>query len=337
MDSTIDILAELLRQTREAHHQAFIANDGLDPDWAIWYADYLYDRLPALLGVRLDKSELIYVFKQLDYEQQFSLAGADWAHSYARKLLMRYPAPARTLQAEIPYLTTEQMIEVDRAMTEEYRIELIQMMENAGRNLAHLARERFLDSDPRGKGVVVLAGTGGNGGGALVCARHLHNWGAVVHVYVTEAIDRFAPIPRHQCDIVTRMRISVEPASAIENAARPDLIVDGIIGYSLKGAPRESAARLIRWANASGAPVLALDVPSGIDAAEGVVFEPAIRAAATLTLALPKAGLAVNGAQSHVGELYLADIGVPPQLYAEPPLALDVGHIFAQTEIVRLR
>ncbi len=64
----------------------------------------------------------------------------------------------------VPYITTEQMIEVDRAMMEDYRIELKQMMENAGRNLAHLARELFLDGDPRDRTVVVLAGTGGNGG-----------------------------------------------------------------------------------------------------------------------------------------------------------------------------
>ncbi|HUM67274.1 MAG TPA: NAD(P)H-hydrate epimerase, partial [Chloroflexota bacterium] len=70
----------------------------------------------------------------------------------------------------IPALTTRQMAEVDRGMIEDYHIDLIQMMENAGRNLAHLARERFLNGDPRGQKVVVLAGTGGNGGGALVCA-----------------------------------------------------------------------------------------------------------------------------------------------------------------------
>src|SRR5262249_59434332 len=78
----------------------------------------------------------------------------------------------------VPSLTTEQMVEVDRAMTEDFHIELIQMMENAGRNLAHLARTRFLDGDPSRKRVVVLAGTGGNGGGALGCARRLRPWGA---------------------------------------------------------------------------------------------------------------------------------------------------------------
>lgn len=81
---------------------------------------------------------------------------------------------------ELPSVTTEQMIEVDRAMMEDYRVELIQMMENAGRNLAHLARMRFLNGHPAGKAIAVLAGSGGNGGGALVCARRLSNWGANV-------------------------------------------------------------------------------------------------------------------------------------------------------------
>lgn len=79
---------------------------------------------------------------------------------------------------ELPYLTTAQMVEVDRAMIQDFGIELIQMMENAGRNLANLGRLRFLGGRPVGKRVVVLAGTGGNGGGALVAARRLHNWGA---------------------------------------------------------------------------------------------------------------------------------------------------------------
>ncbi len=70
-----------------------------------------------------------------------------------------------TYSGEVPYLTTEQMIEVDRAMMEDYTIGLIQMMENAGRNLAHLARERFFEGDPQGKQVIILAGTGGIGGG----------------------------------------------------------------------------------------------------------------------------------------------------------------------------
>lgn len=237
----------------------------------------------------------------------------------------------------IPYLTTEQMIEVDRAMIEDYHIELIQMMENAGRNLAHLARDRFFAGDPRGKTAVVLAGTGGNGGGAMVCARHLHNHGAQVKVYLTKPAAEFTPIPAHQLDILQRMKIPTALAEAISREDNPDLIIDGVIGYSLKGSPRGTAGELIRWANAAKAPILSLDAPSGVDTTSGTVFDPAIKAVATMTLALPKEGLRSPGVEAQVGELYLANISVPPELYAEPALQLKVGPIFAKNDIVRLR
>ena len=95
----------------------------------------------------------------------------------------------------VPGLSTMQMIEVDRAMIQDFRIELIQMMENAGRNLADLARSRFLDGDPRGKRVTVLAGSGGNGGGALVAARRLHNWGAAVAVVLAQPATSMTAVP----------------------------------------------------------------------------------------------------------------------------------------------
>ena len=238
---------------------------------------------------------------------------------------------------EVPYLTTAQMIEVDRAMMEDYKIELIQMMENAGRNLAHLARERFFKGDPRGKKVVVLAGAGGNGGGALVCARRLHNYGAQVQVFVTKPDADFTPIPAHQLDILRQMKVLVDQAETVTQTGKPDLIIDGVIGYSLKGNPRGTAGDLIRWANAQDAPILALDAPSGVDTTTGAVFDPAIQATATMTLALPKEGLRAPGVEARVGELYLADISVPPELYAEPALGLHVASLFAENDIIRLR
>ena len=83
--------------------------------------------------------------------------------------------------------------------------------------------------------------------------------------------------------------------------------------------------------------MLALDVPSGLDAASGAAYDPTIRAAATLTLALPKTGLLAEGAEAFTGELYLADIGVPPGLYARMAPALQVGSLFAASEILRIR
>lgn len=238
---------------------------------------------------------------------------------------------------DVPYVTTDQMREVDRAMIEDYHIDLIQMMENAGRNLAHLARKRFLDGNPTGKQVIVLAGTGGNGGGAMVCARRLANYGADVRVFITSEDDQFTPIPAHQLNILRRMGVAVVIGSEIAIDSSIDLIIDGVIGYSLKGAPYGIAGQMIMWANSQAVPILSLDAPSGVDTTTGTVFEPAIKATATMTLALPKEGLRAAGVDAQVGELYLADISVPPKLYADPALNLDVGNIFAGDDIVRLR
>lgn len=240
----------------------------------------------------------------------------------------------------VPALDTLQMMEVDRAMIEDFHIDLTQMMENAGRNLAHLARYRFLAGDPRDKVVTVLAGTGGNGGGALVAARRLHNYGAVVQVFITRPDTAFKPVTGHQLDILRRMGVTVHPVVELATAASADLILDGVIGYSLQGEPRGTAARLIRWANQQSqqsTPILALDTPSGVDAGDGTVYTPAIQATATMTLALPKVGLLTDAVADQIGELYLADISVPPQLYASPALRLKVKHLFAQSDIVRLK
>lgn len=236
----------------------------------------------------------------------------------------------------LPYLTTEQMIEVDRAMIEDYGIDLIQMMVNAGRNLANLARSRFLNGDPRGKHVIVLAGTGGNGGGALVAARRLSNYGAQVEIVLTKTPANFRPVPAHQLSILSKMFVTLLDATRLDQTQQADLVLDGIIGYSLSGPPRGLAADLIRWANDQTAPVLALDVPSGLDATQATVYDPTIRATATLTLALPKVAFRNPASVGVTGELYLADIGVPPQLYAQPPLNLTLGPIFAQSDILRL-
>ncbi len=209
-----------------------------------------------------------------------------------------------TLHADdVAWIDTEQMREVDRIMIEDLHIELMQMMENAGRSLARLALDRFGTSRP-----TICAGPGGNGGGGLVAARHLTNAGAAVTVVLAADPERFAPVPAHQLDVVERMGIRV----AEDPPDDTDLWIDAVIGYSLRGDPRGRAAALIDAMNDSAAPVLSLDAPSGLDTASGHVASPAVGASATMTLAMPKAGLR---GQSIVGELHLADISVPPSVY----------------------
>jgi NAD(P)H-hydrate epimerase len=238
---------------------------------------------------------------------------------------------------EIPAITTDQMREVDRLMVEVYGITLIQMMENAGRNLAALARQLYLGGDPGGKHVLVLAGSGGNGGGGLVAARHLANWGADVQVFTTRIEEDMGGVPAHQFAILRQMGVPVHPVQRSDVFPDADLIVDAILGYSLTGAPRGTAADLIRMANKlprGVTPVLSLDVPSGMDSTTGDVHEPHIRATATMTLALPKTGLVKDHARHAVGELYLADISVPPGLYRA--FEIDLPPIFTEGEIIRI-
>jgi NAD(P)H-hydrate epimerase len=144
-------------------------------------------------------------------------------------------------------------------------------------------------------------------------------------------------VPAHQLDTLEQMGVTIVETRTVAGLAPADVVLDGLIGYSLKGAPQGAAAELIQWANSQSAPILALDVPSGVDATTGTAFDPAIRATATMTVALPKKGLDGAAMASHVGELYLADISVPPGLYARPPLNIRIEPLFACEEVVRLR
>ena len=225
------------------------------------------------------------------------------------------------------------MREVDRLMMEEAGISLLQMMENAGRCLATLARD-ILGGELHGQRITVLAGRGGNGGGGLAAARRLSAWGATVTVVLAHAGEEMRGVPRLQLTTLEWMGIPIRlhGAGTSELVAESELIIDALIGYSLRGAPAEPAASLIRLANASERPILALDLPSGLDGDSGESSDPTIRAAVTLTLALPKRGLLTSAARPSVGSLYLADISVPEAVYRR--IGLNVGPIFARSDII---
>jgi len=232
-----------------------------------------------------------------------------------------------------PAVTAAQMREIDRIMIEDIQIDLVRMMENAGRVLSELAISRFAPNR-----VVVLAGSGGNGGGGLVAARHLANRGRGVRVLLSRDPSGLAGVPAQQYAILRRMGVTVvglpecnDPAEVSALADGADLIIDALLGYSLAGAPHGTVATLIRWANRQQAPVLALDTPSGLDVTSGAVGHPCIRAAATLTLALPKWGL-LRAAPA--GELWLADISVPAVVYQR--MGIAVGHIFGHSGLLSL-
>lgn len=218
---------------------------------------------------------------------------------------MRFLSPGGL---EVPAVTREQMEAVDARATSGSGPSLPQMMENAGRSLAALAL-RGLGGSWRDGQVVVLAGGGGNGGGGICAARHLLNHGARVSLLVAadHALD---PINRMQHELY-RASDGPEVDRASLPSLTPDLIIDALIGYGLRRAPSGEIAELIHWANRAPAPVLALDLPSGIHATTGAAAGAAIMARTTLTLALPKRGLRAPEA----GDLWLADIGIPRSVF----------------------
>jgi NAD(P)H-hydrate epimerase len=219
------------------------------------------------------------------------------------------------------------MREVDRIAVEEFGLTVLQMMENAGRNLALNVMD-MLDA-PNGE-VAVLAGSGGNGGGGLCCARHLHNRGFQVRVVLSKEAGKLTRAARNQLQILQAAGLRPADLSQAEDVMRrSQLVVDALIGYSLRGTPRGRAAELIDLCNQHAARVLSLDVPSGMDATTGEAPGPVVHPERTLTLALPKTGL-----ERASGDLYLADIGIPPEVFRR--IGLSFEPLFSKRYWVRL-
>ena len=241
------------------------------------------------------------------------------------------PAPLDTF----PALTSAEMARVDRIMVDELGLDILQVMETAGRAVAHFARSRFLAGDPRDRRVLVLAGTGGNGGDGLVAARYLLGWGARVDVLLGRERAALGQAAAHPAAILANLGLSLTSPGGDQTLPPADLLIDALLGFGLNGDPTGPTAALIRAANAHPAPILAVDLPSGLDATTGAAYAPCIQATATLTLALPKRGLLLPTAAPAVGELHVADIGVPSAAYAR--LGLTPGPLFAQADVIRLR
>jgi NAD(P)H-hydrate epimerase len=240
----------------------------------------------------------------------------------------------------IPSLSAAQMAEVDRLAVEEYGIDLLQMMEQAGSHLAEVVRIE-LGGSLEGRTVVVAAGPGNNGGGGLTAARHLANRGAQVRVVLARPAMRSTGASRHQLSTLLAMgadccvaTFDLSDDDLVAALQRADAVVDAILGYSISGPPRGDVERLIGFVIQAGRPVISLDLPSGLDPDTGSVLGVAVKAAATMTLALPKCGLFKADGPAHAGRLYLADLGLPPSLY--DAIGIEVGPFFAGSRIIRV-
>lgn len=242
--------------------------------------------------------------------------------------------------AFVPAVSAAEMAEVDRLAVEEFGIDLLQMMEQAGSHLADAARI-LLGGDLGGKRVVVAVGPGNNGGGGLAAARHLANRGAIVRSVLAHPALRLSPAGRHQLATLLAMQVSccvatfdLDDGELAEVLSGADLVIDALLGYNGTAAPRDEIARIVEAIERASRPVLSLDLPTGVDADTGRASGAAIRATATMTLALPKTGLLSKAGGERAGDLYLADIGLPSALFGR--LGIDVSTPFATGRIVRL-
>ncbi|MBI9044768.1 MAG: NAD(P)H-hydrate epimerase [Anaerolineaceae bacterium] len=234
------------------------------------------------------------------------------------------------MEKKFPAISIAEMIEVDRLMIEEYQIKLIQMMENAGANLAKFTID-YLNEQKLSNKVLILAGPGNNGGGGLVAARHLHNQGTRLSIKLTGKPENYKGVPAHQLNILKKMGIHQLQS---DDLSHYDLIIDAIIGYGLKGNPRDTARKWIEIANQSKLPILSLDIPSGLNGDTGEPGDPCIKAATTLTLALPKHGLLKETARAYVGDVHILDISVPPELYQK--LGLQISSFFSGMPSIKI-
>ncbi|MEO6397086.1 MAG: NAD(P)H-hydrate epimerase [Tepidiformaceae bacterium] len=247
--------------------------------------------------------------------------------------------PQRRL-SEVQSVTAAQMRDVQRVAQEECGLDILQITENGGRAVAQLALA-MLGGKGRGRRVVVLTGGGNKGAAGMAAVRSLANWGVAVQPVFAGVEEDISFTTRRQLQILKAVGI-VEPGSldtseiALEDQlAEADLLIDALVGYGLEGPPVGIAAAVAELAGASGRPILAIDVPTGLNATTGLASFPTIRATTTLMLDLPKKGCLEPGSRSYVGELYLADLGIPVTIHER--LGLQNTWVFEEGPIVRLK
>ena len=190
-------------------------------------------------------------------------------------------------------------------------------MEHAGWAVAR-ASQRLLPapSSP----ILIACGTGFNGGDGLAAARHLHDWGYPLRLVLAGRADRLREEPAVYAAILSRLGVSlVESASLrVEQLtqwmAESGVIIDALLGVGASGAVREPLASWIRCMNESGKPIVAVDIPSGLDGDTGEVRDVAVRATVTVSFGLPKRGSLVREGPAHVGSLLVDSISIPHTL-----------------------
>ncbi|NLK88030.1 MAG: NAD(P)H-hydrate dehydratase [Clostridiaceae bacterium] len=213
--------------------------------------------------------------------------------------------------------TPEQMRRIDECAIREYGIPGILLMENAAAAVA--AEAAIMVEGRSGSTITIVAGRGNNGGDAFAAARLLHSKGFEVSTYLIGSKDGISADALVNMNILERIGIDIYELTEeccfegfSEALAASDLIIDGIFGTGLSREVTGLAEAVIGMMNASGVPILSIDIPSGIDGTYGKANGACVNAAATVTFCLPKTGLLLNPGCEHAGRLLTADIGIPP-------------------------
>ncbi len=216
-------------------------------------------------------------------------------------------------------MTKEQVRAVDSWAINTLGISGVVLMENAGRSCAELIKEKLKAiPDPK---VCIFCGTGNNGGDGYVIARHLLNSGFEVIVVICGDRMKVKGDAKINLDILEKLGRPVEqlnlkeddvPARVKAFTADVDMIVDGLFGTGLSGPLRDDYIQLIESINACDCPVLAVDIPSGLDCDTGRPLGAAVKASCTVTFVAVKKGFISESAASYTGEIYVASIGVEP-------------------------
>lgn len=219
----------------------------------------------------------------------------------------------------------QEMKDIDQKASLDFGIPSIILMENAGLRTVEVI-EDILGSCP-GKKVSVLCGKGNNGGDGLVVSRHLINAGVYVDTFLIGEENNLSPDALTNYQILKRMKAAIYPLQAEAGLDRfmmsvlsADLIVDALYGIGLKGGVSEFESQVINILNWSRRPVIAVDIPSGVEADTGKVHGAAVKATHTVTFALPKLGLLLKPGRDYVGTLSVADISIPLPLLTDPVL-----------------
>ena len=224
-------------------------------------------------------------------------------------------------------VTSHQMKAIDRKTIEDYGIPGVVLMENAGRAAAEAAA-RQAAAIGLGGDILVVCGRGNNGGDGFVAARHLHNKGLSVRICLLAGADQLTGDAAVNYHIARRMGLTIEEMPAAEGfgacLAGAALIIDALLGTGISGEVRGAARAAIEAINQTNLPIIAVDIPSGINADTGAILGEAVRAECTVTFGLAKIGHYCYPGRRYCGEIEIADISLPADLVAQQHLPTNL-------------